>query len=569
MWNDIDPCFLPNGRIVFVSERAGGQVRCGMRPLPSGTLHAMMPDGSDIIQLSWHDTQEWHPSVDHVGRVVYTRWDYVDRDSDIAHHLWLCAPDGRDPRAPHGNYPVRREQRPWMEMSIRAIPESSQHVAVATPHHGEAYGSIVLIDLRQSDDRATGQIRRLTPEVPFPESESAPGVPHHKGKHTPSAEVYGTPWPLSEDFFLAVYDPGQTNYGLYLIDAFGNRELLYRDPAMACLDPIPLRPRTRPPIIPTATVQAQADRRRTTDLSTATVVVANVYASQHAWPPGTRLTELRVINLFPKDNPFQDDPNVGHASQSLARGVLGTVPIESDGSVHFQMPAGAPVYFQVLDAQGLAVQTMRSDTYAHPGETLTCVGCHEPAQAAPAPRPAAVPLALRRAASRLRPETDGAYPLTFPRLVQPVLNAHCVPCHAQEPKAPSLRGDRFGPYGWSEAFQTLRAYAWGMSGGNGTALKERQYSIPGQEGARVAELYELVTTGHHQLSLPAESLRRITLWLDCNSNFYGAYTDLELQARGEVVRPRWGVPAWSNFAVLAGRSPIDATSAAGTARSED
>jgi len=197
------------------------------------------------------------------------------------------------------------------------------------------------------------------------------------------------------------------------------------------------------------------------------------------------------------------------------------------------------------------VQTMRSDTYAHPGETLTCVGCHEPAHAAPSRRGHAVPLALRRPPSRLKPEAEGAYPLTFPRLVQPVLNTHCVPCHNREPDAPSLRGDRFGPFGWSEAFHTLRAYAWGLSGGNGTALKERQYSIPGQEGARVSKLLGLLNQGHHALTLPEEQKRRITLWLDCNSNFYGAYTDLEAQAHGAVVRPLWGVPAWSDFAALA------------------
>jgi hypothetical protein len=205
-WNDFDPCFLPGGRIAFISTRSGGQCRCGFRPDPTSTLHAMQADGSDVIQLSFHDTNEWQPSVDHDGMLVYTRWDYVDRDSDVAHHLWHCYPDGRDPRSAHGNYPDRRELRPWMEMSIHAIPNSHKYIAVAAPHHGEAYGSLVLIDLREKDDRGTSQLKRLTPEVPFPEAESAPGVPHAQGKHVPQAEAYGTPWPLSEDFHLVVYD---------------------------------------------------------------------------------------------------------------------------------------------------------------------------------------------------------------------------------------------------------------------------------------------------------------------------------------------------------------------------
>lgn len=553
-YNDYDPVFLPSGRIAFISERDCGQCRCGARPLPAAVLHAMMPDGSDVIRLSWHDTNEWHPSVGNDGRLMYTRWDYVDRDSDVAHHLWTCFPDGRDPRAPHGNYPVRREFRPWMEMSLRAIPNSNRCVATAAPHHGEAYGSLVLLDVRSADDRAGAQVRRLTPEVPFPESESAPGVPHPKGKHSPRAEVYGTPWPLSEDYFLCVHDAGQRNYGIYLIDSFGNRELLYRDPAISCLDPIPLRPRRRPPIIPVATTQAVADRKPNTtpaDLAMGTVAVMNVYESDQPWPQDVKIKELRIVNIFPKDTYKSDLPNMGRAAQALGRGVLGTVPIEADGSAHFRMPAGTPVYFQLLDERGVAVQTMRSDTYVHPGETLTCVGCHEKKTASSSPGIKRQPIAMRRAPSKIRPEVAGSYPLTFPRLVQPVLDSRCVSCHDRHPgKAPGLHGDRFERSGWSEAFAALQKYGWGMSGGNGAALKEPQYSMPGHIGARASKLWQMLSEGHHEVVLAPQELRAITLWLDCNSNFYAAYSAVERQGRGEIVQPLRGLPPWVDFASL-------------------
>jgi cytochrome c553 len=230
--------------------------------------------------------------------------------------------------------------------------------------------------------------------------------------------------------------------------------------------------------------------------------------------------------------------------------VLGTAPVEEDGSVHFKMPTGTPIYFQLLDENGLAVQTMRSDTYLHPGETLNCLGCHEAKGRAPKVQRQGVPLALRRAPSALAPEAEGSYPLTFPRLVQPVLNARCVGCHDRNKKAPSLHGDRFSKNGWSEAFYTLHKLSWGMSGGNGTAQKERQYSMPGQDGARVSKLYQMLAKGHHDVKPSREEMRRITLWLDCNSNFYGAYTEPDKQARGEVVRPKWGVPGWREFAAL-------------------
>jgi len=549
MWNDFDPCFLPSGRIAFVSERGCGQCRCGARPLPAAVLHAMMPDGSDIIRLSWHDTNEWHPSVDNNGMLIYTRWDYVDRDSDVAHHFWNCYPDGRDPRAPHANYPDARELRPWMEMSCRAIPNSRRYVTVAAPHHGQAYGSLVLIDLGRADDRRTAQIKRITPDIQFPESEKFPGVPHAKGT-IGKPMVFGTPWPLSEDFYLCVYDSAEKDYGVYLLDSFGNRELLYQDAAIPCLDPIPLRPRARPSVLPVQTAQAQAERAG--DPAEGTVAVMNVYESDQRWPANTKIKELRVVNIFPKDNHMANQPNIGHAAQSLARGVLGTVPVEEDGSVHFSMPTGAGVYFQLLNENGVAVQTMRSDTYVHPGERLTCLGCHENKVRTVPPETQQKPVALRRAPSRLQPEPSGSYPLSFPRLVQPVLDAKCVPCHDKNDlKAPSLHGDRFGKNGWSESFITLRERAWGMSGGNGVALKEPQYSVPGRIGAMASSLYPMLTRGHKNVKLTPQQMRRITLWLDCNSNFYGTYQDIQKQARGELIRPKWGVPAWTDFTALA------------------
>ncbi|NIS52249.1 MAG: hypothetical protein GWN67_13805, partial [Phycisphaerae bacterium] len=251
-WDDFDPAFLPNGRIVFVTERRGGYLRCG-RHCPVYTMYSMEPDGSDIICISFHETHEWHPSVNNDGMLVYSRWDYVDRDTNIAHHIWTCFPDGRNPRSFHGNYPVRRESRPWMEMSIRAIPGSHRYVATTGSHHGNAFGALVLIDPRLEDDGAMSQLTRLTPDTPFPEAE---------GKPIRNYMRYGTAWPLSEDDYLCVYDSEAKNRGIYWIDRFGNRELIYRDPSISCLSPIPLRPRPKPPVIPSKTVQtAKAIRR--------------------------------------------------------------------------------------------------------------------------------------------------------------------------------------------------------------------------------------------------------------------------------------------------------------------
>jgi hypothetical protein len=531
-WNDFDPCFLPGGRIAFISERRGGFGRCHGRAVPTYTLHSMLPDGRDIITLSYHETNEWHPSVTNDGMIIYTRWDYVDRDSDVAHHPWICYPDGRDPRSYHGNYPIDRRARTWMELSVRAIPDSPRYVAVAAPHHDQAYGSLILLDQRIPDDNYRSQIKRITPEVRFPESEGS----------WRTNKDYGTPWPLSEKYYLAVYDDQETNHGVYLVDAFGNKILIYQDPSVPALDPIPLRPRRRPPVIPSMTQQALEDRPQGAAMpEDGTVAVIDVYDSDFPWPEGTEIRSLRIVQLFPKATASQNNPRVGHGLQSLVRGVLGTVPVEADGSAYFRMPAGVPVYFQALAPDGTAIMSMKSDTYLHPGEELTCLGCHEPKhRSTPRRTRREMPLAVRRSPSPIQPELQGkgAYPVFFPKLVQPVLDAKCVSCHAKHAKAPALDG-KTDRYGWSRSFHSLKDFAWAKHGGNGSLpkLNKTSTSIPNQVGARASKLYQMLRKGHHKVKLTEEELRRITLWLDTNSNFYGAYLQTDLQREGQQVMP--------------------------------
>ena len=191
-WNDFDPRWLPSGRIAFVSERRGGYLRCG-RVCPTYTLYDMAADGGDIRCLSPHETNEWHPSVTHDGRIAWTRWDYVDRHFSAAHMPWITTVDGCDPRPIHGNY-AWRGSRPDMELNLRAIPSSPKFVATAAPHHGQAFGSLVIIDPRVGDDDGGSPLKRLTPDAGFPETSDG------------GTETYGSAWPLSEDYHLCVYD---------------------------------------------------------------------------------------------------------------------------------------------------------------------------------------------------------------------------------------------------------------------------------------------------------------------------------------------------------------------------
>jgi len=266
--DDFDLCWLPNGRLVFVSTRRGGYLRCapGCGPLniyPTWTLFSMKPDGSDVFPLSYHETHEWHPSVNADGMLVYTRWDYVDRSDMVAHHLWICYPDGRDPRSPHGNYPLPFQPkgrgpwpngltlRPMGEFNIRAVPGSHKYLATACPHHGQSFGSIIMIDTTVPDDGMMSQIKRVTPEHSFPEADTV--------KIRGIQRMHATPWPLSEDFYLV-----STLGNLYLRDRFGNTDTLFLNgnSTFRALDPICIKARDLPPVIPTQTLQGERGEER-------------------------------------------------------------------------------------------------------------------------------------------------------------------------------------------------------------------------------------------------------------------------------------------------------------------
>ena len=553
-FNDFDPCWMPSGRIIFNSERCGGYLRCG-RVCPTYTLHDMAADGSDIRRLSFHETHEWHPSVSHGGRVLYTRWDYVDRWSSAAHMPWVMMPDGRDPRAIQGNY-TDRMTRPDMEVDVRAIPDSQKLIATATGHHSQVFGSLVVVDPRVVDDDQMSAVRRLTPDVGFPENQTPPGPDGGWDSH------YGEAWPLSEDYYLCVYDPRaritpntplNASYGIYLLDSFGNRELIYRDPEISSHKPIPLRPRPMPPALPDGSERVAEGKP-----ADAVVGVVNVYNSRKPWPEGTKIKALRVYQIFPlpiaswavKHNVGLQIP--GTNSVNITRAVLGTVPVEEDGSVHFIAPARKQLFFQALDERGMAIQTMRSGTQFMPGEKATCQGCHEPTHAAVTAAGASTPLAMRRTPSRLKPDVDGTNPFSYPRLVQPVLDKHCVECHATHPDKPmrldaGLVEDPAG--GWMNTPTTYYASylslapkygAWRYTDStSGRGIDRDLNSTPGKVGARASKLYGLLDKGHYDVKLSPEDLHRITVWLDSYSPFYGVYGPEagKAQLRGEVVRP--------------------------------
>lgn len=550
-YDDFDARYLPDGRIVFLSTRKGthlpttaaatartatadlpdSYVRCGgdnYRPVPVFTLHVMGPDGGELRPLSAFENFEWTPAVADDGSILYTRWDYIDRFNGHFFSLWSTNPDGTNANLVYGNYTMR----PQVKCEARPVPGSRKLIFTASAHHSILGGSLVLFD-RTRGTEGDAPLERLTPEVPFPETEANAG------------SYYVNPWPLSEEHFLVSWsdrplpphcrvDDSERNpvnaLGLYLYDRYGNLTLLYRDPAISSSNPIPVKPRPRPPAYAS---QGGAAGRAAVEEEGA-FFLQDVSHGLEGVARGT-VKSLRVVGVPPKVQPHMNTPSLGISAEDPGKFLLGTVPVEADGSAFFRAPAGVPVFFQALDADGLAVQTMRSLTYVAPGQTLSCVGCHESREAAPRPeRPVA--LALRRPPSRLQPGPEGTWPLRFDRLVQPVLEKHCVGCHR-----PGGPGGREGAARLD--LTAARSYDALLGWANGDLKRlafEKDRSLALDGPARSSKVMTAVTgpEGHQGVRLDAAARERLAAWMDLYAQRLGHYSD-EQERRLEELRRLW------------------------------
>jgi hypothetical protein len=527
-YDDFDGRYLPNGEIVFLSTRRGQYIQCGSesghasrdgalpdcyvrcgggpeRPVAVYTLHVMTAAGENIRQISPFEMFEWTPSIDNDGRILYARWDYVDRHNMPYMSLWSTLPDGSNAQAVFGNYTVN----PHCVFEARRIPDSRKMIFTASGHHAFTGGSLVRLDAHRAAD-GEAAMTRLTPEVCFPESEGWPQT------------YFGSPFPLSENHYLTAWSaqplppgtprpawgmPGPANdLGLYLFDAFGNLNLIYRDPQIGCETPLPIRRRVPERLVHQPVAEPDASEGR--------LIVADVYQGLADVPRGA-IRQLRLVGVPVKTHPTMNHPPMGLTHDDPGKFVLGTVPVEPDGSAHFRVPAGVTFFVQALDEQGVAVQTMRSATYVQPGQTVTCIGCHEPRNTAPPNRP---PLAAVRAPSRIEPGPGGSWPLHFDALVGPVLEQHCVRCHQRDEDASivDLAAER--------AYDALVDYGQPSLRTHVLERYRQGRSPAGAGAAQQSPLAALLRQGHHGVQLDADAWSRLFTWMDTYGQRRGSFS---------------------------------------------
>ena len=522
-YDDFDGRYLPSGEILFLSTRRGQYIQCGKstgqassdgqhpdcyvrcgggpsRPVAVYTLHVMNAEGDQLRQISPFEMFEWTPSVDDQGRILYARWDYVDRHNMPYMSLWSTMPDGTDTRAVFGNFTTN----PHCIFEAQSIPNSRKLIFTASGHHANTSGSLVLLDVNRAAD-GEAAMTRLTPEVAFPETEGWP------------MSYFANPHPLSEDHYLVAWSdkemigwPGpaepENAFGIYLYDSFGNLTLLHRDPSISSMTPLPIRPRKKPATIPSRVAWEGSQESK--------MLLLDVYEGLESIPRGT-IQRLRIVGVPAKTHPTMNYPSLGVTRDDPGKFVMGTVPVEEDGSAYFQVPSGVTFFMQALDSQGMTVQSMRSATYLQPGQTYTCVGCHEQRNTSP---PNYYPVAMKRRPSKIAPGPEGSWPLDFQTLVGPLLKQHCVECHS-----PGSEGEKFD-LSQAKSYDTLLGYGKPSLRDHVLARYNEGRSQAGACAASSNPLLKLIEQGHYEVQLDDDARQRFYTWMDTYGQRQGSFS---------------------------------------------
>ncbi len=532
-WSDLDPTYAPNGDIVFVSERCGTSLQCNEydKDETSCNLYVMKPDGSGIRRLSVNKDGDYLPHTLDDGSIGYLRWEYHERSWAFIQSIWTIRPDGTGADAIFKQHFVN----PWALEDVRSIPGSKKLVCVAAGHHTLAVGPVVVVDLTLGINEPKG-MSIVTPDVK-PTEGGMDGVRVPEGGTQDCGGLYSTPWALSEKCFLASYtysnkETDAKGYALYVIDVFGNKELIHRDPAISCFIPMPLRARPCPPVLPEL-VDLSQDH--------ATCVISDVgFGSEDV---ASRIRYVRIAEPigWPYDNRLGGQ-RYGEKGPQLINWtpirILGDVPVESDGSAHFQVPADTAVYFQLLDENRMELRRMRSFISFQPGEQRACAGCHETRGVAPRLTPPS--LAASRPPRALIPPPWGDRPVSFLRDVQPILDRHCVSCHAGLKPAAGL--DFAGGltdwsrqyeqwwglvpgYGFNRAFETiLNAKLVATAEPN---LQDASITPALAYGAHQSKLFHALQAEPHRqrVQLDPNERLRLTMWMDANAPYHDRFVN--------------------------------------------
>lgn len=496
-----DPCYLPDGRVLFAGTACFQGVPCVGGGNTVANLFQLDPGTGRVRQLTFDQEHNWCPAVLNDGRVLYSRWEYTDSPHYFTRLLFHMNPDGTGQGERYGS----NSYWPNSTFYARPIPGSpSKIVGVISGHHGvPRMGELILFDTDKDRHEAGGAVQRIP-------GFGKPVEPVIRDALVQSSwPKFLHPYPLSEKYFLVSCQPSpQSPWGLYLADVFDNLLLIQESPGYALFEPLPFRPAPRPPLVPDRVDPAE---------KTATVYLSNIYTGPglQGVPRGT-VKKLRVIEYHYAYPHMGGHIQIGVDGPWDVHRILGTVPVESDGSAAFRVPANTPLAVQPLDAEGKALQVMRSWFSAMPGETLSCVGCHEKQQTSPPP---SRPVALTRMVSDIQPWHGPARGFSFVREVQPVLDTYCTGCHDGK-TPPNLADISRGERNFTKSYLALHPYVRRPG-----PESDYHLQVPGEWHADTSELVQMLRAGHHGVKLDAEAWDRLVTWIDLNVPDHGTWSE--------------------------------------------
>jgi len=547
--SNYDACYCPDDSIIFVSTATMNGVPCIRGGSPIGNLYRRKPDGT-VERLTNDQDHDWHPTILPDGRVMYLRWDYTDTPHAYNRIMFSMYPDGTGQAAMYGS----NSYWPNSTFYPKAVPGSStKFVGAVVGHHSGTIGGLFLFDTAKGRFEADGVVQ----QIPGYKKETFARIADGLGYNSPTVT---SSHPLSDKYFLAACWARKGTQGIYLMDVFDNGLELCSIKGRTLLEPTPWKVRPRPPVIPDRTKPAAA---------TGVVVLNNVYFGEgtKGVPKGT-IKSLRVFSYnFAMRRMGGQSDRVGLDGPWDVRVILGTVPVEDDGSANFTVPAMTPIAVQPLDEEGKAVQLMRSWITCRPGEVRSCVGCHESQNTTPELQ--TVKAALRKP-SDIKPWYGPARGFSFNREVQPALDKYCVSCHnaktnrkgtdgrkiadltlrpdiavsghgefrkkkkppktlveqiakplLHRDKVAESKGKAYGGCHFPPAYLHLFRFAR-----SATLESDLHLLTPYDYHADQTKLVQMLKKGHHGVRLDKEGWDRIVTWIDLNTPGHGSWKEI-------------------------------------------
>jgi len=509
-------CWLTDDSVLFLSNASFIGVPCVVGSSYVASLYRWYPPDGHIRRLTFDQDHNWYPTQLQDGRVMYLRWEYSGIVHYVSRILFSMNPDGTGQRELYGG----NCYWPNAMFYARPVPEDPHRfTAVVSGHHGvPRMGELILFDPTLGRRETQGVVQR----IPGRGKTVEPIVKDNLVDD--SWPKFLHPWPLGGGYVLTACKPDPNAlWGLYLADTFDNLTLIYEEPGQAIFEPVPIRPRPRPILLPDH-VQAGEKYGR--------VKVTDIYAGPGlAGVPRGTVKSLRVFTYsFAYRGMGSETDRVGFDGPWDVVRIMGTVPVEADGSAYFEIPANTPVSLQPLDAQGRALQLMRSWLTVMPGELQSCSGCHEPQNSGSGPLKRLQ--AMEREPSQIAPWYGPTRGLAFNREVQPVLDRYCVRCHDGTDGQPDFRllpgvsiktkevyyihaNNLFPP-----AYIALCSFIRSQ-----TQEGDNNLQTPCNFHVSTTELFQILEAGHHGVRLDAESWDRLTTWIDLNRPNHGTWSE--------------------------------------------